>query len=151
MRPGADDQLEWVEGELMFSDISVDESTESVTMRAKFDNSDVVLLPGMYVRAELIEGVLEGAILVPQKCVMRDTRNEPQILVLRPEGTEGTFKVEARTITLGREYNNNWIVVAGLGENELLIVDGTQKARPGQIVKGSNIADKPLPLSGTQG
>ena len=150
MRSGVDGRLEWAEGELMFADISVDESTESVTMRAKFDNADGVLLPGMYVRAELIEGVLEDAILVPQKCIMRDARNEPQVLVLKPEGAEEAFKVEPRTVTLGREYDNNWIVTSGLGESELLVVDGLQKARPGQIVRGSNIS-KPLSLSGIQG
>jgi membrane fusion protein (multidrug efflux system) len=141
MRPGASGQPEWVEGDLMFSDISVDENTGSVTIRAKFDNAGGLLLPGMYVRAELVEGILNQAILVPQKSVTWDARNQPQVLVLTPEEPGDTFKVATRFITIDREYANNWIVTSGLTAGDLLIVDGIQNARLGQTVKGILLMD----------
>ncbi|MDR2055694.1 MAG: efflux RND transporter periplasmic adaptor subunit [Desulfovibrio sp.] len=144
MRPDAQGQNNWLEGDLMFSDFSVNESTGSVLFRAKFENPDSLLFPGMYVRAELVEGILENAILAPQKSVTRDAGNLPQVFVLLPAqaergGMPNAFRVEARSITLDRDYENNWIVASGLRAGELLLVDGVQKVRPGQLVRGSSI------------
>jgi membrane fusion protein (multidrug efflux system) len=143
MRPDAQGQSNWLEGNIMFRDISVNESTGSVLLRAKFENPDGLLLPGMYVRAELIEDILENAILVPQKSVTRNAGNLPQVFVLTSAEAEngvGMFKAESRPITLDRDYGNNWIVKSGLRSGELLVVDGIQKVRPGQLVRGTRIA-----------
>ncbi|MDR1490845.1 MAG: efflux RND transporter periplasmic adaptor subunit [Desulfovibrio sp.] len=135
----------WLEGKMLFSDISVDESTGTVILRATFDNPDGLLLPGMYVRATLVEGVLEKAILVPQRCVFRDTRNLPQVFVLqRVDNQDGsvlsdTFTVEARTVVIDREHQDRWLLSSGLKPGELLLVDGLQKVRRGQTVYGKSV------------
>ena len=141
-----------IEGTLLFSDITVDQSTGTVCIRASFDNPDGMLLPGMYVRAVLEEGLLENALLVRQRSVMRDSRNQPFVYVLtrRPgaeeaAGTEaafsgaGGFTVEARTVTLARRHGNRWLVSSGLSSGELVMVDGLQHARHGQVVAGTEI------------
>jgi membrane fusion protein (multidrug efflux system) len=137
-------QDDWLEGELMFSGISVSESTGAVSLRARFENPDGLLLPGMYVRAVLVEGMLD-AVLIPQKSVTRDAGNAPRVFVLTPAGTgkdemPDIYKVEARTVTIDRDYEHNWIVSSGLKPGERLVVDGLQKVRPGQLVRGIGIA-----------
>ena len=141
------DMPEWVEGTLLFSEAAIDQSTGTVTLRASFDNPHKILLPGMYVRAVLEEGVREGALLVPQKAVMRDTRGEPYVYVLTRENEgsvqAGTLNVDGseyyvarRSIVIDRDYQNNWLVTDGLAEGDLLLVDGLQKVRPGAVVSG---------------
>jgi membrane fusion protein (multidrug efflux system) len=135
----------WLEGRMLFSDISVDESTGTVILRATFDNPNGLLLPGMYARATLVEGVVEKAILVPQRCVFRDARNLPQVFVLKPVDNQddsvlsGTFTVEARTIVIDREHQDRWLLSSGLKLGELLLVDGLQKVRHGQTVYGKSV------------
>lgn len=143
-------------GALLFSDITVDPGTGTVCIRASFDNPDGVLLPGMYVRAVLEEGVLENALLVPQRSVMQGNRNQPFVYVLTQStgseaaaGTEavsgaGGFTVEARTVTLARRHGNRWRVSSGLSAGERIMVEGLQHARPGQVVAGVEVksADK---------
>lgn len=146
MRPDASGSPQWVEGELLFSDITVDESTGTVSLRARFENPDGILLPGMYVRAELVEGVLEKAVLVPQKSVTRDARNLPQIFVLTPSAEPqaqdgGVYTVQARSVTIDRDYGTSWLLGSGLEPGELLVVDGIQKVRPGQTVRASFAPD----------
>jgi len=113
-------------GRLEFSEVTVDAGTGAVTMRASFPNPDHVLLPGMFVRATVEEGVRKDAILVPQQGVQRDRRGNPTALVLTEDG-----KVEQRTLQTDRTIGDQWLVDSGLEPNDRLIVDGIQKVRPG--------------------
>ena len=151
IRNGTENNPQWIEGELLFSDITVDQSTGAVSIRARFDNPEGLLLPGMYVRAVLEEGVLENALLIPQRSVTRDTQNLPQVHVLTPAlnergeegGAAGAYRVEVRPIAIARDHNNRWLVSSGLAPGELLLVDGVQKVRPGQLVSGTEIFPQP--------
>ena len=114
------------EGALEFSDVTVDPGTGSVTLRAVFPNPDQVLLPGMYVRAVLEEGVREDAVVVPQRGVTRDARGQATALVLNGEGI-----VEQRKVTTERAVGNQWLVSEGLAAGDRVIVEGLQRVRPG--------------------
>ena len=113
-------------GELQFSDVSVDPGTGMVTLRAVFPNPGQQLLPGMYVRAILEEGVREQAILVPQQGVTRDSKGNATALLVNAEG-----KVESRALTATRTIGDKWLVDAGIEASERVIVEGVQKVRPG--------------------
>ena len=115
-----------LEGELAFSDVTVNQSTGTVTLRAVFPNPKQDLLPGMFVRAVLDDGVNEAGILVPQQGVTHDARGNATALVLNTDG-----KVELRTLTLGDAMGNKWVVRDGLKIGDQLIVDGLQKVKPG--------------------
>ena len=117
-------------GKLQFSDITVDQSTGTITLRAVFPNPKGDLLPGMYVRTVLEEGVDEQAILVPQQGVSRDTKGNPTAMVVGADG-----KVEQRTLKTRRALGDKWLVSDGLKAGDKLIVDGLQKIRPGVPVK----------------
>ncbi|GAB6038003.1 efflux RND transporter periplasmic adaptor subunit [Fundidesulfovibrio butyratiphilus] len=117
-------------GELQFSDITVDQSTGVITVRAAFPNPEHELLPGMYVRAVLEEGVRENALLVPQQAVTRDPKGAATALVLGRDDT-----VEERTLDLGRAVGDKWLVRSGLEAGDRVIVDGLQKVRPGAKAK----------------
>ncbi len=117
------------EGTLTFSGVSVDESTGSVTLRALVPSPDGLLLPGMYLKATLREGVQQDAILVPQQGVTRDERGGATALVV----VDG--KVEQRELSLARAVGNRWWVSAGLKPGDQLIVQGLQKVRVGQQVQ----------------
>ncbi|MHB8174074.1 MAG: efflux RND transporter periplasmic adaptor subunit [Nitrospirota bacterium] len=117
-------------GALKFSDITVDQSTGSVTVRTVFPNPREVLLPGMYVRAIMEEGVDRNAILVPQQGVTRDLSGDATALVVDPSG-----KVEQRVIKVSRTIGDKWLVEDGLKPGELVVVEGVQKAKPGTVVK----------------
>lgn len=119
-----------LEGELQFRDVSVDPSTASVTLRMVFKNPDGVLLPGMYVRALLKEGVNAAAILIPQQAVARNPKGDPYVLLVNTEG-----KVEQRPLKLERTVGDQWLVSGGLAPGEQVIVEGLQKVRPGASVK----------------
>lgn len=114
-------------GRLQFSEVSVDERTGTVTLRAVFPNPDHELLPGMYVRAVLREGIRKNAILAPQQAVTRDAQGNATALVLNSQGM-----VESHNLTVERAVGNQWLVTAGLQAGDRLIVDGLQKIRPGQ-------------------
>ena len=116
-------------GELQFSDVSVDPGTGMVTLRAVFPNPDLQLLPGMYVRAMLEEGVREQAILVPQQGVTRDSKGNATALLVNPEG-----KVERRVLSASRTVGDQWLIDAGIEPGERVIVEGVQKVRPGVAV-----------------
>lgn len=118
------------EGTLKFSDITVDPSTGSLTLRMIFPNPKRILLPGMYVRTVVQEGVVDHAILVPQQGVSRDLKGNPVALVVDREG-----KVEPRMITLDRAIGDKWLVSSGLSAGDRVIVEGIQKVRPGAPVK----------------
>ena len=117
------------EGTLTFNGVSVDESTGSVTLRALVPNPDGLLLPGMYLKANLQEGVQQGAILVPQQAVSRDERGGATALVV----VDG--KVQQRELTLDRAVGNRWWVSKGLTAGDQLIVQGLQKVQVGQQVQ----------------
>ena len=120
------------EGILEFSDISVDPSTGSVILRTVFPNPKGVLLPGMFVRVVVKEGIEEKAILVPQQGVSRNPKGEPFALVVDAEG-----KVGLRMLTLDREIGDQWLVAAGLAPGDRVVVEGLQilqMLRPGTPV-----------------
>lgn len=118
------------EGTLQFRDVTVDPSTGSVTLRLVFANPDHVLLPGMFVRAVLEEGVNDQAILAPQQGVSRDVKGNPTAWVVGQDE-----KVELRPLELDRAIGNRWLVTKGLAGGDRIIVDGLQKVRPGTEVK----------------
>ncbi|TJZ64498.1 efflux RND transporter periplasmic adaptor subunit [Chitiniphilus eburneus] len=114
------------EGRLEFSDVTVDQTTGNVTLRAVFPNPKHQLLPGMYVRAVLEEGVNESAILVPQQGVTRDARGVAVAMIVNAEG-----KVEPRQLKTERTVGDQWLVSDGLNAGDQVIVEGLQKVRPG--------------------
>ena len=131
------------EGTLQFSDITVDQSTGVVTLRAEFPNPAGDLLPGLYVRAVLEEGVREQAILVPQGAVSRDSKGLPLVMTVKADGT-----VEPRPIATARVVGDKWLVASGLNAGDRVVVDGLQKARPGAKVKAVEAEPAPVPQAG---
>ena len=121
-------------GRLQFTEVSVDENTGSVTLRAVFPNPEHQLLPGMYVRAVITEGVKQAAILAPQKAVTRDAKGRASAMVLGSGD-----RIEQRNLTLDRAVGNQWLVTAGLQPGDRLIVDGLQKVRPGIPASAVNL------------
>lgn len=119
-----------LEGTFQFRDVSVDPTTATVTLRMVFPNPKGVLLPGMFVRVLLKEGVNEHAILIPQQAVARDPKGNPIVSVVDNNG-----KVEQRKLSLDRVIGDQWLVSSGLAPNDRVIVEGIQKARPGATVK----------------
>jgi membrane fusion protein (multidrug efflux system) len=117
-------------GTLQFADVTVDESTGSVSLRAIVPNPDRVLLPGMFVRARIEEGTKPDAVLVQQRAVTRDQNGRPYALVV-----DKTGKVERRTLTTERAIGDAWLVSDGLAPGEQVIVEGLQKVRPGASVR----------------
>jgi membrane fusion protein (multidrug efflux system) len=118
------------EGELKFSDVTVDQTTSSVTLRAIFPNPHGVLLPGMFVRAILVQGVYRDGILAPQVAVTHDPKGNATALVVGPDG-----KVQSRTLTTAGAYGDKWLVTSGLNAGDKLIVEGGMKVAPGMAVK----------------
>lgn len=118
------------EGTLQFQDVTVDPSTGSVMLRIVVPNPQGVLLPGMFVRAVVKEGVNKNAILVPQQAVSRDPKGNPTAWVVDASG-----KVEARPLTLDRTVGPRWLVAKGLAAGDNVVVEGMQKVRPGASVK----------------
>ena len=118
------------DGTLQFSDVTVDPSTGAITLRALFPNPENILLPNMYVRAVLEEGVREQAILVPQQAVTRDTKGQAIAMVVGANN-----KVEARILKTTRTLGTQWLVDAGLQPGDRVIVEGLQRASPGAVVQ----------------
>lgn len=125
-----DGSLYGSEGKLEFSEITVDQGTGSVTLRAVFPNPKGDLLPGMYVRARLAQGVNSDAILVPHSALSRDARGNATVMVVNGEN-----KVESRIITAAQSQGDAWVVTQGLAAGERVIVEGLQKVRPGAAVQ----------------
>ncbi|NIF52657.1 efflux RND transporter periplasmic adaptor subunit [Burkholderia sp. Ax-1724] len=117
-------------GKLQFTDVTVDQSTGSVTVRAIFKNADHVLLPGMFVRAKIEEGVNQNALIVPQIGVTHDQKGQPTALVVDTDN-----KVELRPLVTSGTFGAYWVIADGLKAGDRVIVQGTDKARPGQQVK----------------
>lgn len=117
-------------GKLLFSDISVDPTTAMITLRAEVPNPEKMLFPGMFARAELIQGVISNAVTIPQRTVSRGPAGNATVMVVNDES-----KVEVRRIDVAREVGTKVLIAEGLKPGERIIVEGTQKARPGSIVK----------------
>lgn len=117
-------------GRLALTEVAVDESTGSVTLRAVFPNPQHVLLPGMFVRAHVDEGVMDDAILAPQQGITRDAKGTATALIV-----DSSNKVEQREVETGETYGDKWLVVTGLKAGDKLIVEGTSKVSIGQQVK----------------
>jgi membrane fusion protein, multidrug efflux system len=127
-----------LEGTIKFSDVTVDPSTGSVTLRSLFPNPKQLLLPGMFVRAVVQEGVSEQAILVPQRGVTRNPAGNAMVMVVGAEE-----KVEPRVIKVERTVGDNWLVSEGLKAGDRVILEGIQRARPGTPVKAVPFGSKP--------
>ncbi|WP_411383145.1 efflux RND transporter periplasmic adaptor subunit [Pseudomonas sp. L7] len=133
------------EGRLEFSEVSVDETTGSVTLRAVFPNPDHTLLPGMFVHARLQAGVNANAILAPQQGVTRDLKGAPTALVVNKDN-----KVELRQLKASRTLGNEWLIEEGLNAGDRLITEGLQYVRPGAEVKVSEATNVKKPASPEQ-
>lgn len=129
-------------GEVQFSEVIVDQGTGSVTVRAVFPNPDQLLLPGMFVRARVEEGVTDRAILVPQRAVQRTQRGEPMAFVVNAEGV-----VEQRVLRASRAVGNAWLVTDGLTGGERVVIEGFQRFRPGDRVRATERAAPARPAS----
>ena len=125
-----------LEGTLQFSDVTVDPTTGSYTLRIVVPNPDQLLLPGMFVRAVVQEGIARNAILVPQQGVSRTPKGEPVALVV-----DETDTVRQRMLTLDRAIGDQWLVTSGLSVGDRLIVEGMLKVRPGAVVKPAPFGD----------
>ncbi len=125
-----DDTAYPAKGELQFSDVTVDAGTSSVQLRAVFPNPNKELLPGLFVRARVEQGVAENAITVPQAAVARGPDGSARVWVV---GTDN--KVNPRTIKTERAVGNVWLVSDGLAVGERVVVEGLQKVKPGAEVK----------------
>ncbi|EKO0790498.1 multidrug efflux RND transporter periplasmic adaptor subunit AcrA [Salmonella enterica subsp. enterica] len=134
-------------GTLEFSDVTVDQTTGSITLRAIFPNPDHTLLPGMFVRARLQEGTKPAALLVPQQGVTRTPRGDATVLVVGADN-----KVEIRQIVASQAIGDKWLVTDGLKSGDRVVVSGLQKVRPGAQVKVQEITadNKQQAASGNQ-
>jgi membrane fusion protein (multidrug efflux system) len=117
-------------GTLQFSEVTVDESTGSVTMRALFPNPDRILLPGMFVRERIEEGVRRGALLVPQQGVSHNEKGDPTALVVAADNT-----IALHVLRTDRAVGDRWLVSAGLQEGDRVVVEGLQLSQPGAKVQ----------------
>ncbi len=129
-------------GSLAFSEMYVDASTGTVTMRAVFPNPDHLLLPGMFVRAEVNQGARQDTVLVPQKGVTHNRQGDATALVVNSEG-----KIESRVLQTGRAVGTSWIVLSGVKPGEQVVVEGLQKVRPGVAVKAVPAINAPTPAA----
>jgi membrane fusion protein (multidrug efflux system) len=137
------------QGTLEFSEVSVDESTGSVTLRAVFPNPEHLLLPGMFVHAELVAGMNSQAILAPQQGVTRNPRGDAVALVVNAEN-----KVEARVLQASRTSGSYWLVTSGLNSGDRLITEGLQYIKPGDEVRvapAGNVAGTQAPSAASAG
>lgn len=119
-----------LEGTLQFRDVTVEPTTGSVILRILFPNPDGILLPGMFVRARVREGINYRAILIPQQAVTRDPKGNPTALVVNTNEI-----VELRMLKLDRAIGNQWLVSDGLVSGDRVICEGMQRIRPGSTVK----------------
>lgn len=128
------------EGRLEFSEVTVDQSTGSVTMRAAFPNPQRVLLPGMFVHASFPQGVADSGILVPQEAVMHDTKGKPYVFVVKADNT-----ISQQSITTGEMISGKWLATSGLKSGDRVVVEGLQNVRSGNKVNPTEAAAKAAP------
>jgi membrane fusion protein (multidrug efflux system) len=124
-------------GKLQFTDVTVNSSTGSVTLRAEFPNPDAILLPGMYVRAVLSQAQAKNAILVPQQSVTRSPTGDASALVVGDGDT-----VQRRALQVGQAVGNRWLVTEGLAPGDRVIVEGVSKVKPDDKVKVVDVGKK---------
>jgi len=139
------------DGQLQFSEVSVDEATGTVRLRAVFPNPNHLLLPGMFVQAQLVAGVNQTAFLAPQQGVSRNARGEAVVMVLNSENV-----VEERVIQTAGTSGDKWVVSAGLNAGDRMIVDGLQRIRPGASatpvsLQSEETQEGAIPLRGRNG
>jgi membrane fusion protein, multidrug efflux system len=132
-----------LDGALKFSDVTVDSSTGSFILRMVFPNPRHTLLPGMFVRALVQEGVVEDAILVAQQSISRDPKGNAAALIV-----DGSDKAQRRMVAIDRAIGDRWLVSSGLQPGDRVIVEGIQKVRPGMSVKAIPFSDTPKNGSG---
>jgi len=125
-------------GTMKFSEVTVDQSTGSITLRAVFPNPKQTLLPGMFVRAIVEEGVIDQAILVPQRGVARNPKGDATALLVGADN-----KVKSRVIHVIRTVGDNWLVSEGLKAGDRVILEGIQRAKPDTTVKAVPFGAKP--------
>lgn len=126
-----EDGSEYAEtGVFRFQDVTVDQATGSVILRMEFPNTRHILLPGMFVKAIIQEGIKEDAILVPQQAVTRTPKGEPMVMLVNEQGG-----VEPRIIAVERPVGDKWHVISGLKPGDRIVLEGIQKIRPGMPVK----------------
>jgi membrane fusion protein (multidrug efflux system) len=118
-----------LDGRLQFTEVTVDQTTGAVTLRAVFPNPKALLLPGLFVRAVIVEGVDAHAILAPQPAVARNERGQPTAMVVDAGG-----RAQPRLLTTARTVGDKWLVTSGLAAGDRLIVDGLQSVKPGAPV-----------------
>ncbi|MFF7064677.1 efflux RND transporter periplasmic adaptor subunit [Pseudomonas sp. NPDC008258] len=120
-------------GKLLFSDISVDPSTNQITLRSEFPNPDLDLLPGSYVRVRLEQAVQPKGLSVPQRAILRDSAGVPKVLVVDQQA-----RVSDRQVVLGSAQGDRWVVSEGLAPGEQVVVEGLQHVKAGDQVKVDN-------------
>jgi membrane fusion protein (multidrug efflux system) len=133
------------EGKFQFSDVTVAQDTGTVTLRAIFPNPQGLLLPGMYVRAHLIEGTQAQGVLAPQQAVTRNEKGNPSAYVVGVGD-----KLEIRELTTSRAIGNNWLITSGLKPGDRLVMDGTMMLQPGAPVKPVPWTPPPAPSKAAQ-
>ncbi len=136
------------QGTLEFSEVSVDAGTGSVTLRAVFPNPDNMLLPGMFVHAQLVAGTRSEAILAPQQGITRTPRGQATALVVNADNI-----VELREVRTERTVGNRWLISEGLNDGDRLITEGLQFVKPGaevKVVPAGNVSE-PAPAAGQEG
>ena len=121
-------------GKLEFAEAAVAETVGTITVRAVFPNPDRILLPGMYVRATIQEGVAENSFLVPQRAVFRNSKGEPTAFFVNTDG-----KIQQRGLTIQRSIGNSWLVAEGVNEGDRVVVEGSQRVRNGQEVNVASV------------
>ncbi|WP_160012574.1 efflux RND transporter periplasmic adaptor subunit [Rhizobium sp. 18055] len=116
-------------GKVEFSEEDVDEAAGTVTLRARFANPDGILLPGMFVRANVPQGVVPMGILAPQQSVMRDAKGDATALIVNTEN-----KIEQRSVAATEAIGDKWLITRGLDRGDRLVVEGTAKVKSGTVV-----------------
>lgn len=136
-----------VSGKILFSDTNVDPETGDVTIRIEVNNPARKLLPGMYARVNIQRASIPNALLVPEQAVIRDMNGQPQLAILAKDQT-----AEVRPVQLGQQHQSYYVVSSGLKAGEQVIVEGQERATPGQKLKASVWqAPQAAPETGTQG
>jgi membrane fusion protein (multidrug efflux system) len=116
-------------GKLLFSDVTVDQTTGTVTLRAEIPNPDKLLLPGMYARGRLEQGVDQAALTVPVRGVQHNPDGSASVMLVNAQN-----QVEIRPVQLGSIQGEKWVVLKGLNSGDRVIVEGLQKIGPGMPV-----------------
>jgi membrane fusion protein (multidrug efflux system) len=130
-------------GSVLFSDVTVDERTGMVTLRAEVPNPEGLLLPGMFARARLEEAVSLDAVTVPQRSVMLGEDGKAAVMVVGKDS-----KIERREVALDRAVGDRWVLASGLEAGARVVLEGRQKARPGDVVKAVEVPDQVTPNRG---